>query len=310
MQSTVNYYEHELEQASTQIEQIQDILKITSSQQEIEISNLENVISEIQTSVNTLQNINEELETEVASLNNEISNLNNEISDLEVEISSLDDQIRDKNTDIQNLENELNNVMNLEVTQHYEWDYEWSKWTWDLPIPLRLYWEYHEKPRPTSWATWVSMCKDSRDDYYIKRLVDGLKIVASNEGYSEYETIEYVISFIQTLPYTVDDETTPWNEYPRYPIETLFDRGGDCEDTSILTAMILYEMGYDVALIILEDENHCAVGVKGGEGIYGTYYLVDGTKYFFLETTGDGWGIGDFPDFESGKALVYPLKNY
>ena len=74
------------------------------------------------------------------------------------------------------------------------------------------------------------------------------------------------------MPYTVDDETTPWNEYPRYPVETLFDRGGDCEDTSILTATILYEMGYDVALLILEDDNHCAIGISGGEGVFGTYY--------------------------------------
>ena len=74
------------------------------------------------------------------------------------------------------------------------------------------------------------MCKDSKDDYYIQSLVDGLKTAASNKGYSAYETVEYVITFVQSLTYTVDDETTPWNEYPRYPIETLFDRGGDCED--------------------------------------------------------------------------------
>jgi len=317
MQTAEEYYEK-------QIEDVQDTLQLTTSQNELEISNLENVINEIQTSISTLQASNDEysnyiielenniseLENDVDSLNDEVSDLESDVASLESEISSLEDQTWNQNTDIQYLENELDNILDLTITQHYEWEYGWSDWTWDLPIPLELYWEYHERSRPDEWADWVAMCKDSGDDLYIRRLVDGIETAASNKGYSEYETVEYVLSFVQSLPYTVDDETTPWNEYPRYPIETLFDRGGDCEDTSILFATLLYEMDYDVALLILEEDNHCAVGVKGGESISGTYYMVGSTKYFFVETTGDGWSIGDFPDFDSGQALVYPLKDY
>jgi len=300
-----------------QIEQVQDALQLTTNQKNIEISNLGDVVDEIQDSINTLQALNDEysnhideLENEIDSKNIEINSLESDVSDLENEVSSLEDQNWDKNTEIQYLENEIDNILNLEVTQHYEWEYGWDDWSWDLPIPLELYWEYHERSRPDEWADWVSMCKDSGDDYYIQRLVDGIESATSKKSYSKYETVEYVISFVQSLPYTVDDETTPWNEYPRYPIETLFDRGGDCEDTSILTATILYDMGYDVALLILEDENHCAVGIKGGEGIYGTYYAVGSTKYFYVETTGDGWGIGELPDFDSSTARIYPLNDY
>jgi hypothetical protein len=310
IQTMEDYYEN-------QIEQVQDALQLTTNQKNIEISNLGNVVDEIQDSINTLQALNDEysnhideLENEIDSKNIEINSLESDVSDLEKEVSSLEDQNWDKNTEIQYLENEIDNILNLEVTQHYEWEYGWDDWSWDLPIPLELYWEYHERSRPDEWTDWVSMCKDSGDDYYIKSLVDGIESATSKKGYSKYETVEYVISFVQSLPYTVDDETTPWDEYPRYPIETLFDRGGDCEDTSILTATLLYEMGYDVALLILVDENHCAVGIKGGEGIYGTYYTVGSTKYFYVETTGDGWGIGDFPDFDSSSARIYPLNDY
>jgi len=60
------------------------------------------------------------------------------------------------------------------------------------------------------------------------------------------ETIDFVGSFVQQLPYTSDRVTTPYDEYPRFPLETLYEKGGDCEDTAILAATILKEMGYDV----------------------------------------------------------------
>jgi|GEM_PF-1230107 len=59
-------------------------------------------------------------------------------------------------------------------------------------------------------------------------------------------------------------------------------------------------MGYGVVLIKLP--GHVAVGVRGGEGIYGTYYSENGEKYFYLETTSEGWKIGETPD-EISKAL-------
>ena len=101
--------------------------------------------------------------------------------------------------------------------------------------------------------------------------------------------------------------TTEWNEYPRYPLETLFDRGGDCEDTSILVAALLDRMGYDICLLILSKANHCAVGVSL-DGVTGSYYNHDGKKYYYLETTGEGWEIGDIPSsITETYAYIYPI---
>jgi len=75
----------------------------------------------------------------------------------------------------------------------------------------------------------------------------------------------------------------------------------------VLTAALLDRLVYDVALLILPYENHAAVGVSI-EGAYGYYYAYDGKKYFYLETTGEGWGIGDMPDFADKSAYVYPLN--
>ncbi len=150
--------------------------------------------------------------------------------------------------------------------------------------------------------------KDPDDDFYITSMIQEINAAAINEEFTESEKVNFVIAFVQNLPYTEDEVTTDWNEYPRYPIETLFDRGGDCEDTSILVAALLDRMGYDVCLLLMEDAGHCAVGVAI-PGAYGTYYLHDDTKYYYLETTGEGWEIGDLPpSITETYAYVYPIN--
>lgn len=65
-------------------------------------------------------------------------------------------------------------------------------------------------------------------------------------------------------------------------------------------------MGYGVVLIMLP--NHCAVGVNGGENIYGVYYEYEGSKYYYIETTGEGWEIGQLPDeYRNTTASIHPM---
>jgi len=136
--------------------------------------------------------------------------------------------------------------------------------------------------------------------------VEKIQKAAHEAGFSEYETVEFAASFVQSLPYTDDSITTPYDEYPRYPVETLVDGGGDCEDTSILLASLIDKMGYGVVLIELPD--HCAVGVKGGENVDGTYWEYKGSKYYYTETTNEGWEIGELPkEYENTPAHIYPM---
>jgi hypothetical protein len=63
-------------------------------------------------------------------------------------------------------------------------------------------------------------------------------------------------------------------------------------------------MGYDVALIALP--RHMAVGVN--ISAYGSYYEYGSKKYFYLETTGDGWKIGEIPvEYQNLTARIYPV---
>ncbi|HEX3012335.1 MAG TPA: transglutaminase-like domain-containing protein, partial [Syntrophomonadaceae bacterium] len=115
-------------------------------------------------------------------------------------------------------------------------------------------------------------------------------------------------AFVQSFPYVSDSISTPSDEYPRYPVETLLQKEGDCEDTAILTAVLLNELGYGSALLYLPDQGHMAVGILGNENVEGSYYEKDGQRYYYLETTAVGWHIGEIPDdCQDADAMVFPL---
>ena len=190
------------------------------------------------------------------------------------------------------------------IPMNFSWTYN-GKWSWEGKIPLSLYEYYQKIPRPPTknYSVYVT---HPLDDPYIDLLVEKIKKAARQEGYTEYQTVEFAAAFVQSLPYTADSVSAPYDEYPRYPIETLVDDGGDCEDTSILLASIIDKMGHGVVLIMLPD--HCAVGVKGGENIYGTYWEYEGSKYYYIETTGEGWGIGELPnEYKNTTASIRPM---
>lgn len=117
------------------------------------------------------------------------------------------------------------------------------------------------------------------------------RVIKQNRVWSKQDQVDFVLSFVQSLPYTLDDVTTSYDEFRRYAIETLIEGGGDCEDTTILVASILRGLGESVALIFTP--GHIALGVSGN--FTGTAVNYQGTKYYYCETTGAGWTVGIMP---------------
>ncbi|MBA7687398.1 hypothetical protein ES703_95860 [subsurface metagenome] len=192
------------------------------------------------------------------------------------------------------------------ITRGYTWDYDGKQWTWELQIPEGLYNYYKEMPRPMTdnYSVYVT---HPLDDEYIGQLAVAIKDAADKNSYSKYKTIGLAAAFVQNLPYNSDSETTPYDEYARYPVETLVDDGGDCEDTSVLLAALLDSMGYEVVLVNPPD--HLAVGILRGECVYGRYYRYEGGNYYYLETTKPGWAIGELPQtYRFSPAYVYGIE--
>jgi hypothetical protein len=192
-------------------------------------------------------------------------------------------------------------------TVHYEWD--WLAWTWsyDLAIPLDAVEYYKELEREpysilTGYSSYVS---DPLDDEYLKALAQLFLDKSRDDGYGDDDAVQLAISFVQSLAYLPDDDSLDY-DYPKYPLETLYDKGGDCEDTSILLVSLIREMGYGCCLIEFED--HMGVGVLGTDNVKGRYFERNGNKYFYVETTGEGWEIGEMPDeYVYETAHIWPF---
>ncbi len=194
--------------------------------------------------------------------------------------------------------------------KNFGWDYNGKHWTWNLSIPKALYDAYKSVPLSTRTRQgpggygFLTTTQDS----YIRSLAEKLNETANSQGYSSYDKVSFALAFVQSLPYTSDNVTEGYNEYPRFPIETLVDDGGDCEDTSILFASITLIMGYGT--LYIGPPNHYAVGILGN-GLYGsswTYPEGSNRTYYYCETTGNGFRIGQLPtEFTGQNAYIYPI---
>jgi len=136
---------------------------------------------------------------------------------------------------------------------------------------------------------------------------------ATDNGYtSKRGKVDYAVAAIQSFPYVSDDVTDGYDAYNKWPTETIVEAGGDCEDTVILLASALFSKpyGYGTSLLYLppDSSTHMALGVAGEDDVRGYYYEYDGTRYYYTETTGQGWSIGEKPAAYDGvSARVVPL---
>lgn len=200
----------------------------------------------------------------------------------------------------------------------YTWEYGGYEYTFG-PLDLTEYEYqsilnyYRSKPHPSllynnSLLSTYTYSYDPEGEEVLLSLVNRLEEFARESGITGDGVAKFVVAFVQSFPYVNDSVSTPYDDYTRYPIETLIEREGDCEDTALLTAVLLKELGYGSAFLIMPEEGHAAVGVLGGGGMYGSYFEVDGRKYFYLETTATGWEIGDIPEeLSHARAIVVPL---
>ncbi len=120
--------------------------------------------------------------------------------------------------------------------------------------------------------------------------------ISLNNKFYNLDEITNVLSMIQqSLPYSYDEDTSPTHdiEYPRYPIETLYDKTGDCECKTFLASAILTLLGYQTALLFYED--HVSLGISLDIDYPEGYINHNGYKFYYYETTNTGWSFGIIP---------------
>lgn len=187
----------------------------------------------------------------------------------------------------------------------YAWNYGKDAWTYHLKIPESTY-EYYKTVDRNKIKNYSYYVTDPTDDEYLAVLAKKFREAAEKGNYSDLDMVKNIIFFVQNLEYVDDKVGTGYDEYPKFPLETLADQGGDCEDSAILLASLLRELGYGAVLLQFKD--HMAVGVKGEASVPGSYYELDGSRYYYVETTSPGWDIGVIPEqMKDQPAQVLPL---
>ena len=130
---------------------------------------------------------------------------------------------------------------------------------------------------------------------------------ARKAGLGEIDTMQFILDFVQkpNIEYEFDDKCEEIGcprEYARYPDETMYDGRGDCDCKAVLAAVLFREAGYKTAYLTTSNHAAIAVAMKSKSAAelvsMADQSLVtnDGYMYFFCETTGDGFKIGDLGD--------------
>lgn len=138
-------------------------------------------------------------------------------------------------------------------------------------------------------------CIDPNDD---EDVINALLSFCQDKGDS-YRNIEY--------------GTDGTDDFSKYPVETLVEGNGDCEDKSILFGSLVESLGYDAAIFVTTD--HVYVGVHlDFVPIHNTqlstwYVEIYGQRYYTCETTMGGWRVGDCPEELQGKNVYWELIN-
>ena len=272
------------------------------------INDLSGIIEDSVSSLHDITNEFTELSDDHDSLIDELTELVNEKSSIEDDYDELESSYTELLDDYEILVASLplipQQMSGTTLEREYEWIFDGKRYDLSLSIPESQY-DYYKDLERIYQADYSVYVSHPYDDAFINTINRKFNLIALEENLTEDEKINLVISFVQSLPYTVDSVTTIFDEYPRYPLETLIDNGGDCEDSSILTASLLNSMNYDV--ILINPPGHMAVGVN--LEAYGSYWEYNGNPYYYIETTAGGWKIGDLPEeYEESSAYLFALN--
>lgn len=200
------------------------------------------------------------------------------------------------------------------IYRSYSWTIFGTNFTLNMEIPRSLYDSYKSKTRistlsPSVYSLYVS---HPDDDEYILRIADAIKSMSQAKGFTADQYSKSIIQFVRSITYSTDIETTAFDEYPKYPIETLVDSKGDCEDSAILLASIMQVGGFSPVLLITKPSvipGHAAVGVAGEGSPDLVYYQYEGKKYTYIESTSSNLGIGQIPKpFKADDFQVVALQ--
>lgn len=173
------------------------------------------------------------------------------------------------------------------IDRQYHWTHAGRAYSLTMQISADDYADARNVSRGTttlsSYAGYLAP-----DDPAVRGLADSISALGGDPAIM-------ALSFVRSLEYQADMLAYGVEEYPKYPIETLIDGAGDCEDFAALYVSVMQALGRDAALLAMLDTpvgGHMAAGIAGPYS--GEYVTHNGTAYYYAETTAS-MDIGTVP---------------
>jgi len=191
---------------------------------------------------------------------------------------------------------------------NYTWKYKDKNYTLSEVLNTDLYNSYKNSPKYLSYpagsppanlreAFYALFLTIKEGDGSLDKLLAGLQKMAVTEGFSESETIEFIMAFVQYIPYdTLKAQNA--SPDPNFFYETLYRNSGICSDKSFLGVMLLRKLGYGAELMDYPTNKHTAVGI-----ICPTADSTAQSGYCYIETT-NFFPIGIVPQSLSASGVA------
>lgn len=151
--------------------------------------------------------------------------------------------------------------------------------------------QYLDTKRPAFYGDYREYVNEPAQAEAIRAIATTLRSQAGSGD----DAARAAISLVQQIPYD-DARLSARSSDLRHPYQVLYDNTGVCSEKSVLLAALLKELGYGVALLSFDSQNHMAVGI-----LCPAQYSYRGTGYAFIESTrptiptyadGDYVGVG------------------
>ena len=208
---------------------------------------------------------------------------------------------------------EITDTRSIGEQRNFEWVYDGEVYTHEIHIDPDVYYAFksleHDLSSEWDWPAGYARFT-TPDEQYVINLAQDLNEMAVLEGFTDLETSNFILSFVQTIDYKPENYSNYQGiqDYPKYPVEMLWDGQGDCEDSSALYASLMEALGYDAVLLLFLGDviGHAAIGISVS-GATGKSYEYGGVDYYYAETTDTGPSIGldpapYFPGLDTDEA--------
>ncbi len=222
-------------------------------------------------------------------------------------------------------------TVNGTVSKTYSWEYLDTDLTFTISYAYSEYDEY----AGTNGATLLKRAGNNDGSYdvipdfivvnstvtEIEESLEGLYVQYFGSDTTGQGYAEFILAFVQEcFTYTYDQTLYGQSEYYAFPMETIYNGKGDCEDTSILCAALFTAAGYDagvflipghaIAAVALDDYDSSAHAVSSAyKAKVAVFSLAKGGKtYYGCETTleSNEYGVGYIStDYAIKNGVVY-----